>query len=136
MTEACIDSTAVLLFMFLFPIILSYHYLFISTTCCCPCPLTCSTSVLYFCLIGSGGSKEAGRPGAAGGFGHQHSGHPADGENKAANRGSRVKEGAGRPFDASGRPGPEDRKAQTETQRPGRDGRHSLPLSLTGTALT
>lgn len=130
--EACITSQQLSSY-------LSLYLPSTPTSCYCSCPLTCSSPVLSLFLIGSGGDKEvvgeSGRPGAAAGFSHQYSGHPADGENKAANRGSRVQEGAGRPSDAAGRPGPEDPHSQTETQKPGRDGRRTLPSSLTHTAL-
>lgn len=65
---------------------------------------------------------EPGGAGAAAGLLRQHGRHPADGEGEAADRGAGVQEGAGRPADAAGGPGPEDLQLETEAQRPGRDG--------------
>lgn len=76
--------------------------------------------------VRSGRSQEpVGEPGGAGaaaGLVHQHGRHPADGEGQAANASAGVQEGAGRPPDAAGGPGPEDLQLEGEAQRPGRDG--------------
>ena len=89
-------------------------------------PSPCNLSPLYASGGGEGLVREPGGPGAATGFIHQHSCHPADGESKAADGCARVQEGAGRPANAAGRPGPEDQQPQVETQRTGRDGKPSL----------
>lgn len=75
-----------------------------------------------------GGERPEGGTGGAGAaarLSHQHGGHPADREIKAANRSSGVQEGAGRPADAAGGPGPEDPHPQTKTERSGRIGTNS-----------